>query len=105
MRKYIVLLYSGVVLLITWLGAYKPSYYLHVFISTQAPYVLVRCAVVLSLLAYALLPSVRSYNVRYVMGLGSAGLIALSFMAMVTPTFMGHFNYYIPIGDVFIWLE
>ncbi len=105
MYKYCVSLYSGLMMGVMVLGIVISSYYVQILINTTTPFMLVRLLIVLCLMAYVFFPKIRNQLARAFIALFGITLITFSIITLVSPTFLGHFNYFLPIGDVLGFLE
>ena len=105
MRKFIVLSFSLIVTALTVYGLIFPNYLLRELVSFSEPFVLARLLIVLLLFSYAFSPEIRLKGMRQVLLLGSVAAAGFGVTTMISPMFFGSFNSYVPIGDVFVFLE
>lgn len=105
MNRISVFLFSIATLLLTVFSLSNPNYLLQELISLEEPFVLARLFVVLALVGYMFFEASRTVVFRAVLLL--TGFMALGFgmVTMFSPMFFGYLGTYVPIGEVFIFLE
>lgn len=105
MSRISVFLFSAVTLLLTIFSLSNPNYLLQELVSTQEPFVLARLFLVLVLVGYMFFEASRTVVFKAV--LLSTGIMALGFgmIMLFSPMFFGYLDTYVPIGEVFIFLE
>jgi hypothetical protein len=105
LKKLSVLLFSLLTLAVTAYGLLWPNYMLHSFIEFSESFVQARVLLAIVLFFYTFSPHVRTTSIKLLISFGACLSLAFGIITMFSPMFMGRFNHYVPIGDVFIFLE
>lgn len=105
MYRTVVTLYSTAVLGASWYGIENPSYYVGILLKESPNFLLARIFIVLSLLAYVYIAGLSCNTVRNLLAIAGFVIFGLALVTFFSPTFFGHFSFYVPIGDVFIAIE
>lgn len=105
MKKVSVFLFSIATLLLTVYSLWHPNYLLQELVALGEPFVLARLFLILALFSYMFFPKARTILFRGILLLTGLSAIAFGSVTMFSPMFFGHFSSYVPIGDVFIFLE
>ncbi|MBA3758604.1 hypothetical protein H0X10_03170 [Candidatus Saccharibacteria bacterium] len=105
MKKFFTLLFC---LSVAGISAYSllwPNYVVQSVVESNEIYVALRAIIVILLLTYTFLPEIR--NVFTKLFVSSGGILFLTFgiITMFSPMFFGQLDHYVPLGDVFIFLE
>lgn len=105
MNRISVLLFSVLTLLLTVFSLSNPNYLLQELVSLQEPFVLARLFLILVLISYMFFEASRTVVFKAV--LLSTGIMALGFgmITLFSPMLFGYLGTYVPIGEVFIFLE
>lgn len=105
MKKFSILLFSLTVTAVTAYGLIFPNYLLQELIAFSEPFVLMRLLAVLMIVSYAVFPEIRQSGMRLLLFAGSFSAFCFGIATLISPMFFGVFGSYVPIGDVFIFLE
>lgn len=105
MKKLCVVLYSICLLSISLYGLSSQSYYVQLLINLGKPYMLVRTALVMVLIAYTFLPWLRIYTTKALLGLVGILLLSLGLTSIISPDLFGHLNSWMVLGDVVTLIE
>lgn len=105
MRKFSILLFSITVTAVTAFGLISPNYLLHELLSFSEPFVLARLLAILLIVSYAFFYEIRLPGMRLLLFASAFSSFCFGIATLVSPMFFGKFENYVPIGDVFIFLE
>lgn len=105
MKKFSVLSFSFIVTALTAYGLVFPNYLLQELMSFSEPFILARLGLLLILLMYVFFSKIRLKGMRYLLFLASLTALSFGVSTLVSPMLFGKFNDYVPIGDVFIFIE
>ncbi len=105
MKKSTVTLFGISVLALSWYGINNPSYYFDILLSDTTPFLYARILLVLCLAAFVFFYKLRTYTVKFLVGLSGVALFFTAFLTIFSPSLFGYFNNYVPIGDSLIFIE
>jgi hypothetical protein len=105
MQKLNVLAFGTVSLGLTTLGLVWQNYYLDLLVSSGGGFLLIRVMAVAFMLAYVFRPQARNHLAQSAMRSLGITLLIFGLVTFFSPTFLGHFNSYIPFGDTLLFIE
>jgi hypothetical protein len=105
MRKLSVLAFSVMTVAITIYGFIQPSYHLQQLINVSPSYASFRIIAALVPAAYVMVPRLRTEFAKKLIRIFGVFLLSFGAITFVSPTFLGSFWNYLPLGDVFISIE
>lgn len=105
MTKTCIATFSGFVVALSVYAAQNPTGYINAFIETNPVYISLRIAIIAGLMAYAFIPSVRTFFARGFMATAGLALMAFGLATIFSPTLFGYLTNYYSIGDSIIFLE
>lgn len=105
MRYRSVLLFALMTTVLTGYGLAFPGFAIQQIIGNTPSFVLGRLLLVWLLAGYVLLPIMRCRELQLLLRIGGAVLIGYGLAATMSPMIFGLADAFIPLGDVFIWLE
>lgn len=105
MRYKSVLFFALTAVALTVYGLLFPGFVIQQVIGNGSSFVLGRLLLAGLLAGYVLFPAMRCRELQLLFRLGGAVLIGYGLAASMSPMLFGLADAFIPIGDVFIWLE
>lgn len=105
MKKFGVLLFGISLLGISYYGLSNDSYFIHLLMNLDEPYMYARLGLVTALLAYAFIPQLRLDTTKSMLGGGGVMLLLLGVLSLYSPTMFGNAYSYVLIGDMLTLIE
>lgn len=103
MKKFIVLLFSSILLGLSLYGLSSNSFYVQILIDLDTSFIYARLALVALFLMYTFVPWLRLYVTKALLGIGGILLLSLGLISFGSPTVLGHSN--MLIGDTLTLIE
>ena len=105
MKKLTTLLFCLTVASLTAYGLLWPNYMIVSFLEFSEPYVHMRVLMILVLMPYVFIPAARNSATKLLVSAGAVMALIFGAVTAFSPMFMGRLDGYLPIGDVFIFIE
>lgn len=105
MRRFSVLGFCIFTVAITVYGFVHPSYHLQQLINPGLGNAIFRIAAAAVLAAYELWPRFRTALAKQIARAWGLLLLGYGLVTFISPTFLGSFWSYVPLGDVFVSIE
>lgn len=105
MKKLFVVLFSGILIGISFFNLSKNLFFLPVLMNMSKPYVIMRTVLVAILVCYAFVPRLRLHLSKSLLNTMGLLLITLGIVTIISPGLMGHLNDWVLLGDSIIAIE
>ena len=105
MKKMYILLFSLLAIAVSVYGIIRPTYFIQLLFDLSPSFMLARMSLAFMLLLYVFWPEVRTTAMKTLMRLAGLGYLLFGVITFISPTMLGYFDQYVPIGDVGLFLE